>query len=333
MVLTPEKLAFLKAAMVQMLNDADVQGIVESKEQVYERFSGAFSLQEIGALPESEMRAFLDFKVNKHWSNLHRASGPIFENFPETKEKLAQLIDPNSSPSVRWGSISDLKGMGHGIASAILHVSSPESLGVWNSTSEGALKNLGMFPEFPRGATLGDRYSRINDVLNELKSQLQTDLWVLDALFWYLGQKKLFSGLPKQADERPKFDGREKSIKGIVHTVNDTVKRANGQIVGRKVKEKELRMNSYQLEHIVRELVEASRDCCAITGLPFEYEGDGENTAMRPSLDRIDSSGHYEAGNVQLVCRFINFWKMATDDGEFRILLQHCIDAAPNLRK
>ncbi len=259
-------------------------------------------------------------------------SGPIFENFAETKEKLVRLIDPNSSPTVRWDSIANLKGMGHGIASAILHVSSPESLGVWNSTSEGALKKLGMFPEFPRGATLGDRYSRINDVLNDLKSQLQTDLWVLDALFWYLGQKNLFTDLPKQGEEIPQFDGREKSIKGIVHTVNDTVKRANGQIVGRKVKEKELRMNSYQLERIVRELLEVGGDCCAITGLPFEFEGDGENSAMRPSLDRIDSSGHYESDNVQLVCRFINFWKMATDDGEFRRLLQHCIDAAPNFR-
>ena len=74
MALTPEKLGLLKTAMIQMLNDADVQEIVESKEQVYKRFSGAFSLQEIGVLPESEMRAFLDFKVNKHWSNLHRAS-------------------------------------------------------------------------------------------------------------------------------------------------------------------------------------------------------------------------------------------------------------------
>lgn len=42
----------------------------------------------------------------------------------------------------------------------------------------------------------------------------------------------------------------------------------------------------------------------------------------RPSLDRIDSDGHYEAGNLQVVCRFINFWKGASDDEEFRRLLE-----------
>jgi len=43
--------------------------------------------------------------------------------------------------------------------------------------------------------------------------------------------------------------------------------------------------------------------------------------AMRPSLDRIDSDEHYDASNVQLVCRFINFWKRDTPDEEFRQLI------------
>jgi len=38
-------------------------------------------------------------------------------------------------------------------------------------------------------------------------------------------------------------------------------------------------------------------------------------------LDRIDSSGHYELGNLQVVARFINFWKRDTEDFEFRRLL------------
>ncbi|WP_299844379.1 hypothetical protein [uncultured Jannaschia sp.] len=42
---------------------------------------------------------------------------------------------------------------------------------------------------------------------------------------------------------------------------------------------------------------------------------------MLPSADRIDSSGHYEEANLQLVCRFINFWKQATPDDEFRRLI------------
>ena len=42
---------------------------------------------------------------------------------------------------------------------------------------------------------------------------------------------------------------------------------------------------------------------------------------MLPSLDRIDSNGHYAKENLQLVCRFINFWKQASDDAEFRRLV------------
>jgi hypothetical protein len=39
------------------------------------------------------------------------------------------------------------------------------------------------------------------------------------------------------------------------------------------------------------------------------------------SLDRIDSSGHYERRNLQVVCKFINQWKGATDNEEFKRLI------------
>jgi hypothetical protein len=91
--------------------------------------------------------------------------------------------------------------------------------------------------------------------------------------------------------------------------------------VPRKVKEKELRMSDAELEKRIRELLEIQGDRCAITGLPFQFLGAHDDTNMLPSLDRIDSNGHYEATNVQLVCRFINFWKQAADDEGFRRLM------------
>ena len=42
---------------------------------------------------------------------------------------------------------------------------------------------------------------------------------------------------------------------------------------------------------------------------------------LLPSVDRIDSDGHYELGNLQLVCQFINFWKGSGNNEEFRRLL------------
>ena len=71
----------------------------------------------------------------------------------------------------------------------------------------------------------------------------------------------------------------------------------------------------------IRELLEIQGDRCAITGISFQFQGAHEDTNMLPSLDRIDSNGHYEGTNVQLVCRFINFWKQAADDEEFRRLI------------
>ena len=73
-----------------------------------------------------------------------------------------------------------------------------------------------------------------------------------------------------------------------------------------------------------------SKPCCSasiaaaqtrVTGLAFHFHGPGADSNLLPSVDRIDSDGHYEKGNIQIVCRFVNFWKSDTDDEEFRRLL------------
>lgn len=43
---------------------------------------------------------------------------------------------------------------------------------------------------------------------------------------------------------------------------------------------------------------------------------------MHHSLDRIDSNGHYEKDNLQVVCKFANRWKSASDNGEFKRLIE-----------
>lgn len=177
-----------------------------------------------------------------------------------------------------------------------------------------------------------ENYQMFNAVLNELRGDIERqaglkDVRLIDAhsFCW------LFSTLLKQAANGELESGgktndrvlgaREKSIHDIRLSVNKTVFNSNGQVVPRKVKEKELRMSDAELEKRIRELLEIQGDRCAITGLPFQFQGAHDDTNMLPSLDRIDSNGHYEANNVQLVCRFINFWKQAADDEEFRRLI------------
>lgn len=122
-------------------------------------------------------------------------------------------------------------------------------------------------------------------------------------------------------DEGLVLGGREKSIIAMRLSVENTVKNANGQIVERILKNKELRMTAAELEKLIASLLDLQDDRCALTGIPFQFHGPEADKNLLPSLDRIDSAGHYETGNVQVVCQFINFWKGDSDNAEFQRLL------------
>jgi hypothetical protein len=93
------------------------------------------------------------------------------------------------------------------------------------------------------------------------------------------------------------------------------------QIVERTVKNKELRMTSAELEKLIASLLDIQGNRCALTGIPFNFLGPDADKNLLPSADRIDSSGHYEAGNLQIVCQFINFWKSDSNNEDFKRLL------------
>jgi hypothetical protein len=59
---------------------------------------------------------------------------------------------------------------------------------------------------------------------------------------------------------------------------------------------------------------------CALTGVELDFMG--SNAEFSPSLDRKDSSGHYEPGNLQIVARFANRWKSDMSDPQFLSLLE-----------
>lgn len=65
----------------------------------------------------------------------------------------------------------------------------------------------------------------------------------------------------------------------------------------------------FDLEQL-RSLWEAQKGCCDVSGLVFNderHEGAFVKTPFAASLDRIDSSKGYIAGNVRLVCMAANF--------------------------
>lgn len=118
------------------------------------------------------------------------------------------------------------------------------------------------------------------------------------------------------------FNARQKSIAYMAMMAKGTVARSNGQQALRTVKNKELRIPENQLESYLAALLEAQESLCAITGLQLQFHGDEDDKELLCSLDRIDSNGHYEIGNLQIVCQFANRWKNDGDDGQFRRLIE-----------
>ena len=68
-------------------------------------------------------------------------------------------------------------------------------------------------------------------------------------------------------------------------------------------------------------LMEEREGLCALTGLRMLLDDERGDDQCRFSLDRIDSSKHYEPGNLQVVCKFVNLWKGAMDNEEFKRLI------------
>lgn len=139
--------------------------------------------------------------------------------------------------------------------------------------------------------------------------------------FWH--SQPLFAAKVAEAKRNPGriFSPKEKSAADMASMMLGTVAQANGQIVERRVKEKNTTLGREDCEALILRLMGEQEDRCALTALPLGYVGECDDKQMLASLDRIDSAGHYTPENVQIVCRFINRWKGADDDSLARRLI------------
>lgn len=179
-----------------------------------------------------------------------------------------------------------------------------------------------------------ENYTRFNAALGDVREALRQvggvkDARLIDAHSFCWMLERLDQPKPgaegkarrRGPDAGHIFGPREKSIVEMKDSVLQTVKQARGQIEQGRVKLKELHMSEGELEALILELLTRQEDRCALTGLPFQFRGAHDDTNLLPSLDRIDSNGHYERSNLQVVCRFVNFWKQDADNEEFKRLL------------
>lgn len=179
-----------------------------------------------------------------------------------------------------------------------------------------------------------ENYTAYNQTLAALRSHIEAssgleNVRLVDAhsfcwIFATLLKLESEGSIAKAAgskDEGRVLGGREKSIIAMRVSVENTVNNSNGQTVQRVVKNKELRMTREELEKQIALLLDVQDNRCALTGIPFQFHGPESDKNLLPSLDRKDSAGHYETGNLQVVCQFVNFWKSDSDNEEFKRLL------------
>ena len=172
-------------------NHPEYSKIVSAQPEVLARYQAVFTPDGIPSLSEEEFRGFLRFENNRHWG-LHRQGPAMCADMDLLRKALAVLVDQSRPIEERLdmllpqGSPSMVPGLGRATVTAILLVVRPDDYSVWNSTSEGGLKDLGLFPQFERGARFSERYAAFNGVVKRIAEAVSVDIWTLDTLWWIL---------------------------------------------------------------------------------------------------------------------------------------------------
>jgi hypothetical protein len=155
------------------------------RDEVFARYQPLFSLPRIPKLSREEFTSFLYFENNHHWSGLYRKGLHAATDMDRLRNSLTLLLDEGRPIEERFPLAIDMvEGMGRATATAILTVAFPQKYGVWNNTSESAMRKLKIWPEFRRGDNIGAKYRQMNAVLVDIVSDLGTDFWTLDAAWW-----------------------------------------------------------------------------------------------------------------------------------------------------
>jgi hypothetical protein len=182
----------LKGAMARRQSDPDFKEDVASKGQVLARFQPVFSPSGVTSLTEQEFKDFLLFKNNRHWAGLQRKGPVMCANIGALRKALSVLVDESKPIEKRLdqliprGKAPMVPGLGRAVLTAILQVAYPDKYGVWNMTSEDAMKSLKAWPVFDSRDSFGERYLRVNEIPLFLAGELSIDLWTLDFLWWYV---------------------------------------------------------------------------------------------------------------------------------------------------
>ena len=180
-------LEVLRAALLRAEGHAEVQRILQARDVVVPQYQKLFSQDALPNLTAEAFQGFLRYKNNLHWIGLHRSGPKICGDMDKLRAAMLTLADEGKPIAERLDEVvGSVSGMGRAIVTAVLLILRPDRYGVWNNISEGAMKQLRIWPSFERGMSFGDRYEIVNEIITRLSRDLEIDLWTLDALWWFL---------------------------------------------------------------------------------------------------------------------------------------------------
>ena len=130
----------------------------QAEQEVIAKYGELFKPKNINNLTTEDFKSFLLFKNNHHWSGIFRTENLVTIDMARLREAIRILLDESQPLEKRLDVLfppnkpNYIKGMGKAIATPILLVVYPDKYGVWNEPSQKGLKQLGLLPEFGRGA-------------------------------------------------------------------------------------------------------------------------------------------------------------------------------------
>jgi hypothetical protein len=304
--------------------------------------SGLILKHTIDAIEIQDSRANLTNNLvtwQNRWGHANRDHRVLLEAVTDPKLRatlerlLFGLYHGNADEAATFDALSVTTGAKYPLLAYIFFLKDPGRFApIRPTTFDAAFREMGI-PLVTLSRCGWENYARYNAVLADVRDALADALKpinvrLIDAHSFCWMLVKLDQGVASSVNTNQRngsgriLSARDVAIVRMRISVENTVSGANGQIIQQTIKNKELiGMTSGQLEQRIRAMLDLQQDRCALTGIPFEFTETTADKNLLPSVDRIDSNGQYEDGNLQIVCRFVNFWKGAGDNEEFKRLL------------
>lgn len=188
-MLTPEQFELLVEKVKQ---DPSIR---RNEQEVRAKYGPMLAPGGIATLDPDQFKAYLTMAENRHWKNINRHSGRLTKDLPLLRRSLGVLVDETKPV---WDRIDEARkltqgrGLGRAVISAVLILRFPDTCGVYNTVSVKGLKEIGKYagdrdPGF-NSLSLGQQYRYVNQDLNELSAKHSISLWALDHVWgWRWG--------------------------------------------------------------------------------------------------------------------------------------------------